>query len=213
MSDPAHAAPWRILLVGASGLIGRAIAAELGARHQIVSAGRSSGDVRFDLGDAVGMRETLARVGRLDAVVCAAGHVEFAPLAEFQPAGLEGSKHALGVTSKLLGQVNLALAARDHLRDGGSITLTTGVLCEQPIAGGSSASLVNGGLEAFVRAAAIELPRGLRINAVSPTILTEAPAAVRALFPGFETVPVARAALAYRRSVEGLQTGQVYRVH
>lgn len=208
-----HTPRWRILLVGAAGLLGRAIAAELGARHQVLSAGRSSGNIRLDLGDAASIRDALAQVGTLDAVVCAAGHVEFAPLAEFQPAALGESKHTLGLTSKLLGQVNLALAARDHLRDGGSITLTTGVLCEQPIAGGSSASLVNGGLEAFVRAAAIELPRGLRINAVSPTILAEAAPAVLALFPGFEPVPAARAALAYRRSVEGLQTGQVYRVH
>jgi hypothetical protein len=112
-----------------------------------------------------------------------------------------------------MGQVNLALAAREHLVDGGSITLTSGILSEQPIAGGSSASMVNGALEGFVRAAAIELPRGLRINLVSPSILVESMAAFGSFFRGFEPVPAARAALAYSRSVEGLQTGQIYQVY
>jgi hypothetical protein len=108
--------------------------------------------------------------------------------------------------------VNLALAARDHLRDGGSITLTTGILSDQPIVAGSSASLVNGAVEAFVRAAAIELPRGLRINVVSPSVLVEAMPSYAPFFRGFEPVTAARAALAFSRSVEGAQTGQVYKV-
>lgn len=202
----------RILLVGATGTLGRAVAAELGARHEIISAGRNSGDVRLELSDPASITEALAQVGEIDAVVSAAGHVEFAPLAEFRAAGIGESLHTLGLTSKLLGQINLALAARDHLRDGGSITLTTGITLEHPIAGGSSASMVNGALEGFVRAAAIELPRGLRINAISPNVLVEAPPAILALFPGFEPVTAARAALAFTRSVEGRQTGQVYRV-
>lgn len=212
MMKDKQAVRWRVLLVGATGTLGRAIAAELGARHEIISAGRTSGDLCLDLSDAASIRDALAQVGELDAVVSAAGHVEFAPLEDFQAAAIGESRHTLGLTSKLLGQVNLALAARDHLRDGGSITLTTGITLEQPIVGGSSASMVNGALEGFVRAAAIELPRGLRINAVSPNLLVEASPAIQALFPGFEPVPAARAALAFRRSVEGRQTGQVYRV-
>ncbi len=106
----------------------------------------------------------------------------------------------------------MALAARDHLRDGGSVTLTSGILAEQPIRQGSSASLVNGAIEAFVRAAAIELPRGLRINAISPSVLSEALGDYAPYFRGFEAVPAARAALAYSRSVEGAETGKIYRV-
>ena len=71
---------------------------------------------------------------------------------------------------------------------------------------------MNAALEAFAAAAAIELPRGIRINTVSPTLLTESVAAYGALFPGFETVSAERAARAYQRSVEGPQTGRVYRV-
>jgi len=202
----------RILVVGASGTLGRAVAAELAARHEVVAAGRNSGDVRLDFTDVASVHRAFAQVGALDAVISTAGRVTFAPLADFAAAPYGESLHSLGIADKLLGQVNLALAARDHLRDGGSITLTSGILAEQPIRQGSSASLVNGAIEAFVRAAAIELPRGLRINAISPSVLSEALGDYAPYFRGFEAVPAARAALAYSRSVEGAETGKIYRV-
>lgn len=202
----------RILLVGASGVLGRAIAAELGARHEIIRAGRKGGDAQLDITDAASLVTTLAALGPLDAVVSAAGHVTFAPLEAFRAAPMAESGYGIGLLDKLMGQVNLALAARDHLKDGGSITLTSGILSEQPIVAGSSASMVNGALESFVRAAAIELPRGIRINAVSPNVLQESMGGYGPFFRGFEAVPAARAALAFSRSVEGRQTGQVYKV-
>jgi NAD(P)-dependent dehydrogenase (short-subunit alcohol dehydrogenase family) len=202
----------RILLVGAGGTLGRAVAAELGTRHHIIAAGRRSGDIRLDLSDPATLGRALADCAPLDAVVCTAGEVAFAPLSAIHPAPIGESAYTLGLTSKLMGQVNLALAAREHLVDRGSITLTSGILADQPIAAGSSAGMVNAALEGFVRAAAIELPRGIRINLVSPTILVESMAAFGSAFRGFEPVPAARAALAYSRSVEGLQTGQVYRI-
>ena len=202
----------RILIVGASGTLGRAVAAELGARHEIVTAGRSSGNVRIDLTDPASIEAALAQAGKVDAVISTAGTAAFAPLADFEAAAYGESLHTTGIADKLLGQVNLALAARAHLNDGGSITLTTGILTEQPIALGSSASLVNVAVEAFVRAAAIELPRGLRINAVSPTMLAESMAGYGPFFRGFAPVTAARAALAFSRSVEGRQTGQVYKI-
>ncbi len=203
----------RILLVGSKGTLGRAIATELGARHKIISAGRKNADVILDLADPASIRKGLEKAGELDAVVSAAGEAAFAPLAEIQPAPFGESVYTLGLASKLLGQVNLALAARGFLRDRGSITLTAGILSERPIAAGSSATMVNGALESFVRAAAIELPRGLRINVVSPSVLTESMPQFAPFFRGFEPVPAARAALAYSRSVEGLETGQVYRIY
>ncbi|HUA79348.1 MAG TPA: short chain dehydrogenase [Dyella sp.] len=202
----------RILLVGASGTLGRAVAAELASRHEVIAAGRNSGSVRIDLTDVTSIQRALQQAGELDAVISTAGKVTFAPLVDFKPAAYGESLHTLGIADKLMGQVNLALAARDHLRDGGSITLTTGILSDQPIVAGSSASLVNGAVEAFVRAAAIELPRGLRINVVSPNVLTEAMPAYAPFFRGFEPVSAARAALAFARSAEGAQTGQVYKV-
>lgn len=197
----------RILLVGASGTIGRAVAAELSVRHELVTAGRSSGDVRLDLTDAASIRAAYAEVGALDAVVCAAGNVTFKPLAEMTAADFE-----VGLRDKLMGQVNLVLLGRDSLAEHGSFTLTGGVLDHDPVVAGSSASMVNGALNAFALSAAIELERGLRINVVSPGVITEALAAYAPYFRGFEPVPAARAALAYAKSVEGRLTGQVLRV-
>jgi NAD(P)-dependent dehydrogenase (short-subunit alcohol dehydrogenase family) len=202
----------RILVLGASGVLGRAIVAELAPRHDIVPAGSKSGDIRIDIADPDSIAAGLKAAGALDAVVCAAGAVNFDPLGAIKPAILEQSSYGLGVANKLMGQVNLALAARDALNDGGSITLIAGVLSQVPIATGSSASMVNGALEAFAMAAAIEMPRGIRINVVSPTVFEESMAAYGPFFRGFDPVPVARAARAFSRSVEGLETGKTYRV-
>ncbi len=122
------------------------------------------------------------------------------------------AKYLEGLQDKLLGQVRLVEAGTPTLRDGGSFTLITGILAEQPIVAGACASMVNGAVEAFVRAAAIELPRGIRINVVSPNVLTEAMDSYAPFFRGFEPVSAARAALAFSRSVEGRQTGQVYKI-
>ncbi len=197
----------RILIVGASGTIGRAVTAELGQRHEVITAGRNSGDVRLDITDGESIRAAYAAAGPLDAVVSATGTVRFAPFAELDSAGYE-----VGLRDKLMGQVNLVLMGRDSISDGGSFTLTTGVLDREPIVAGSSASMVNGAVNAFVRAAAIEMPRRQRINAVSPGVIQEAMEAYAPYFRGFESVPAARAALAYSKSVEGARTGTVFRV-
>jgi len=202
----------RILIIGASGELGRAVVAELGPRCEIVAAGSKSGAIRIDIADPASIVAGLEAAGPLDAIVCAAGSVNFPPFETIAPAPLAQSPYGLGLINKLMGQVNLALAARDVLRDGGSITLIAGVLADAPIVAGSSASMVNGALESFVMAAAIEMPRGLRINAVSPTVFAESMGAYGPFFRGFDSVPVARAARAFSRSVEGRQTGQVYKV-
>ena len=202
----------RILLVGASGVLGRAVDAALSERHDLVRAGSKSGDIRIDIADPASILQGLNEAGPVDAVCCTAGRVNFPPLASVEPQTLASSVYGLGLANKLMGQVNLALAARRSLRDGGSITLISGILSEAPIPGGSSAAMVNAALEGFVRTAACELPRGLRLNLVSPTVFTESMADYGPFFRGFEPVPVAKAALAYCRSVEGIETGQVYRV-
>jgi NAD(P)-dependent dehydrogenase (short-subunit alcohol dehydrogenase family) len=197
----------KIVLVGAAGTLGQAVAAELGSRHDIVRVGKTRGDLQADMATIESVRKLFAAVGAFDAVVSTAGHVHFGPMDAMGPA-----EYAVGLADKLMGQVNLVLGGREFIADGGSFTLTSGILTDDPIRYGSSASMVNGALEAFARAAAIELPRGLRINVVSPTLLTESLPQYGAYFRGFATVPAARAALAYAKSVEGAQTGQVYRV-
>ncbi|MCD5975320.1 short chain dehydrogenase [Pseudomonas quasicaspiana] len=197
----------KILLIGASGTIGSAIAQELAQRHEIVRAGRNSGEEQVDISDSASIRKLFERIGRFDAVVCAAGNVKFAPLAE-----MTESDFALGLQDKLMGQVNLLLIGKEFANDGASFTFTTGVLSHDPIRSGSSASLVNGAIDAFVRAAAIELPRGMRVNSVSPNVLVEAMDRYAPYFRGFKPVPAVDVALAYAKSVEGLQTGQTYNV-
>lgn len=197
----------KILLIGAGGTIGSAIEKELAPRHDIVRIGRTSGDEHVDISDSASIRKLFERTGSFDALVCAAGNVTFAPLAE-----MTEDAFALGLRDKLMGQVNLLLIGREFANDGASFTFTTGVLSHDPIAKGASASLVNGAIDAFVRAAAIELPRGMRVNSVSPTVLVEAMGSYAPYFRGYKPVPATDVALAYAKSVEGLQTGQTYHV-
>jgi NAD(P)-dependent dehydrogenase (short-subunit alcohol dehydrogenase family) len=197
----------KVILVGASGTLGRAIAARLGSRHELIRVGHQSGDLQVDITQPESIRTLFAQVGRFDALISAVGSVTFAPFTEMTPEAFEK-----GLQDKLMGQVNLVLLGQAQAADGASFTLTTGILSEQPIAQGSSAAMVNAALEGFVRGAAIELPRGQRLNAVSPTVLEESLGHYGDFFRGFKPVPGADVALAYERSVEGRETGKTYRV-
>jgi len=197
----------KILIVGASGTIGSFVSGALAERHQIVKAGSKSGDVKVDIKDSSSIRKMFDQVGKVDAVVSAAGKVHFGEFAKMTEA-----EYAIGLKDKLMGQVNLVLIGREFVNDGGSFTLTSGVLSHDPIRFGSGASLVNGAIDAFVRAAAIELPRGLRINAVSPGVLVESLPSYGPYFLGHDAVPGSRVANAYVKSVEGALTGQIFSV-
>ncbi len=191
----------RILLIGATGTIGEAVAAEL-AGHEVIRAGRTSGDEQVDLGEPASIRALFERVGRVDAVVSAAGLAAFEPLAE-----LSDDDFALSLGNKLMGQVNVVRYGIDSVTDGGSITLTAGILGQHPEPGTAAISLVNAGLEGFTRAAALEAPRGIRVNVVSPPWVTETLQAIGRSPEG--GLPAAVVAKAYARSVEGSETGQV----
>lgn len=197
----------KIILVGASGTIGQAIDRELRERHDIVRVGRHSGELQVNITDPASIRRLFEQTGPFDALISAAGNAHFGALEE-----LTAKEFAVGLDDKLMGQINLVLIGREFANDGASFTLTSGVLSEDPIRYGAAVSTVNAALDGFVRAAAIELPRDLRINSVSPTILEESLPAYGPYFRGFKAVPAATVALAYAKSAEGRQTGQVYRV-
>lgn len=197
----------KIILVGASGIIGKAVDAELGQRHEVVRASRAGGDCQVDITDPESIRRLYEFVGSFDALVSTAGTVHFGPLAQFTAEQFE-----IGLRNKLMGQVNLVTIGLEYIRDGGSFTLTSGLLNEDPIRLGVSAAMVNGALEGFVRGAAIETSRGLRINLVSPTVIHEALPAYASFFRGTPAVSAAEAALGYAKSVEGAQNGRVYRI-
>ena len=195
----------KILLIGASGTVGSAVKAELAQRHDVISIGRNSGDIQVDISDSASIRALFEQTGTFDALVCAAGSVNFVTLGDMSESDFE-----LGLRDKLMGQVNLLLIGREYANDGASFTFTSGILNRDPIRTGASAALVNGAIDAFVKAAAIELPRGLRVNSVSPTVLEEAMGSYAPYFRGFKPASGADVALAYAKSVEGLQTGQTF---
>lgn len=194
----------KIILVGANGDIGKAVHTELSSRHEIITAGRSNGDVKVDMADRASVDAMYAKCGAVDAVISTAGDVHFAPLGEFNE-----ETFMLGLRHKVMGQVNLVLAGLAVVRDGGSFTLTSGVLDRDPIRSGAGAATANGALGGFALSAAIEMPRGLRVNVVSPGLLDVSLPRYGEWFPGHEPVPSKRVGLAYAKSVEGAITGKV----
>lgn len=194
----------KIIVIGADGDVGGAAYAELSGRHEIIRVGRQSGDIQADIGDRASLAAMYVQAGRVDAVICAAGSVHFGPLAEFTEA-----QFMVGLQSKVMGQINVVLAGMAHVTDGGSFTLTSGVLDRDPIRMGAGAAVANGALGGFVVGAAIEMPRGLRINVVSPGLLDISVPRYGSWFPGHAPVAAARVGLAYAKSVEGGVTGKV----
>jgi len=197
----------KIVLIGATGTIGRLVTAALAPRHEVIGVTPSSGEHHADITDPESIASLFGKLGKVDAIVAAAGRVHLGPLSE-----MTTEQFRIGIDQKLLGQVNVALVGQHYLTDGGSITLTSGIVSEEPIRNGTNATAVNAAVEGFVRGAAVDLARGIRINVVSPTVLRESAGRFGDAFAGFEPVDGERVALAYVRSVEGAQTGRVYRV-
>lgn len=191
-------------MIGAEGDIGQVVCAELSARHEIIKVGRNSGDIRADISDRASIEAMYQKAGKVDAVMSAAGAVHFGPLTEFTE-----EQFMFGLTNKAMGQINVVLVGLNYVTDGGSFTLTSGVLDRDPIRMGVGAATANGALGGFVVGAAIEMPRGLRINVVSPGLLEVSEERYGAFFPGHERVPSDRVGRAYAKSVEGAITGQV----
>ena len=192
----------RVLVIGGSGTIGEAVVDALTGEHEVLSAHRSSGDLRVDITSADSIRQMFEKAGRVDAVVSCAGGGAWKPLDELSDDDFEMSLHY-----KLMGQVNLVRYGAEHVADGGSITLTSGVLSQEPMVGSTAVSLVNAGVEGFARAAALDLPRGIRINVVSPPWVSETLQAM-GMDPG-GGMPAAQVARAYVDAVTGAHQGQV----
>ena len=195
----------KFLVVGSTGLIGSYVAKTLSKHGTVIGVSRTT-QISVDVKDAVSIKAMYEKVGKVDAVASCIGKVAFKPIAE-----LTYEDYLMGLKDKALGQVELVRAGIDFLNDGGSFTLMTGVLARDPIPAGSVAALANGAIESFTLAAAIDLPRGLRINTVSPNVLVEA-TSYHASFPGFHQVTAQSVADAYVKSILGKQTGQIYKL-
>ncbi len=198
----------KILLIGASGTIGKRISAELSKKHEVVSGSRSGADVEVDITSAGSIETMYKSVDNLDALICAAGPAKFAPFGEMTEDDIY-----VGIRGKMMGQVNLVRIGQKYLNDGGSFTLTTGILADDPVAGSAAVSLVNGAVNSFALAAAQELPRGQRINVVCPTVVEDSAEMYADFFPGFDPASMERVVNGYVRSVEGRITGRIIRIY
>ncbi|WP_018478634.1 short chain dehydrogenase [Pontibacter roseus] len=198
----------KILLVGGTGTIGKRIYWRLKDKHELMTAGSKSGDFQVDMTSVDSIKSLFQQVGQVDALVVAAGGGPMAPLEQ-----LTEEQFYEGIRNKMMGQINLALIAQKHINSGGSITLTSGILSEDPIAMGTVLSTVNGAVNGFVVGAAGELFRqGIRINAVSPGIVEASMDNIGSYFPGHNPVPMDRVVNAYVKSIEGIRTGEIIRV-
>jgi NAD(P)-dependent dehydrogenase (short-subunit alcohol dehydrogenase family) len=192
----------KILIVGATGTIGKAVASALQGKHEVVAVSRSSTQYPADITDKASLEKAFAAIGKVDAIVSAAGGAVFKPLAALTDADFEKC-----LNDKLMGQVNVVRVGSQYVRPGGSITITSGVLAQEPMPGAAAISMVNAGLEGFGRAAALELgSEKIRVNVVSPPWVKETLIAYN-MDPA-HGMPAADVAKAYLQSVEGDATGQ-----
>lgn len=194
----------KIIIVGARGAVGNTALKALSSRHEIITAGKTSGDIQVDLEDIASIRSMYGQVGKIDAMVCAVGHGHFGPVQD-----MTTEQFMKGINGKVLPQVNLVLAGFDSMNDAGSFTLTSGVLNRDPIRGGSCAAAANGAIDGFVKGAAVDMPRGIRINAVSPEVLEVSREKYDGFFRGHNHVSSEAVGLAYSKAVEGCANGRV----
>ncbi|MGZ4809463.1 MAG: short chain dehydrogenase, partial [Thermoanaerobaculia bacterium] len=155
-----------------------------------------------DIRDVASIRAMYQKAGKIDAVVCAAGSGAWKPRDQ-----LTDEDFATSLAYKLMGQVNVIRYGLASVADGGSITVTSGILSRKAMPGSGAISLVNAGLEGFVRAAALEAPRKIRVNVVSPPWVTETLKAMGMDLSG--GLPAATVAKAYVSVLTGKQNGQV----
>ncbi|BCZ81798.1 short chain dehydrogenase [Paraburkholderia terrae] len=192
----------RVLIVGSTGLLGKEIVHLLLPEHEVVGASRNGPDLSVDLADKASIVSMYRQLGTVDAVICAAGAAKFAPLES-----LSDDDFAFSLANKLMGQVNLVRCSVGHIVHGGSLTLTSGILSLHPVTGSAVVSMVNAGVEAFVRSAALELQGKARVNVVSPGWVSETLAAMGQAYSA--GIPAAVVAQAYKRSLVEDITGQV----
>jgi NAD(P)-dependent dehydrogenase (short-subunit alcohol dehydrogenase family) len=196
----------RIILIGGSGTIGREVARALASNHEVVTASRSAGELQLDMSEPESIEAMFKGAGRFDAVVSTAGSARFGALDE-----LSDDDYLFSLKNKLMGQVNLVRIGQRYINDSGSFTLTSGVLAQKPMPGSCAISMVNAGLEGFVRAAQLEIPRGIRVNVVSPVWVQETLCALgRDPSGGMSAERVART---YVASVTGTMKGMVLDVN
>lgn len=198
----------KMLIVGGNGTVGQRVATHFREKHEVIIAGRTGGDIQLDIADSTSIKNALEQVGELDAILCIAGEAKWAPFND-----LSEEDYYIGLRSKLMGQVNLVRLGRKFLRPGGSITLSTGILADDPVQKTASAAMVNGAIHSFVKAVNLEMENGIRVNVVSLGVVEDAYEKYKDYFPGHNPIPTSKVINAYVRSVEGHGRGEIIRYY
>ncbi len=198
----------KILVIGGTGTIGKPLAEALQKKHQLIIAGKSSGDLQLDLSDSASLQAAYAQTGPLDAVVCVAGEAKWGKLKDLSEADFQ-----IGIQNKLMGQINLVRLGLAILKPQGSFTLSSGILADHPVDQTTSAALVNGALHSFVKAAALEMDQDRRINVVSLNLVQPSQQKYQDYFPGSDAIPISKAINGYIRSIMGKTNGKIIRVY
>ena len=197
----------QILIIGAFGTIGRHITSALESEHQIIKVSRSQGDLKVDLEDPAGIEAMYATFPDLDAVVCVAGEAKWDYMDNMSP-----EDYDIGYRSKLMGQVHLVRIGKKYLKPGASITLSTGVLADDPVPMTTSAARVNGAIHSFVKAAVLALENDHRLNVVCSGLVEDSAEKYKDYFPGHTPVPMYKVVNAYLKSILGKGNGEIIRV-
>lgn len=198
----------KILIVGGKGTIGKKVSEYFSQNNEVIIAGRKNGDVLVDISNSESIVEMFKIIGKIDAIICTAGIAKWAPFNE-----MTEEDYYIGLNNKLMGQVNLIRIGRDYLNQGGSVTLTTGILADDPVPMTTAAAMVNGAIHSFVKAVVLEIEKGIRINVVAPGLVEDSAIKFKAYFPGYSAIPMNRVVNGYIRSVEGKGTGEVIRIY
>lgn len=198
----------KILIIGGKGTIGSTVVSYFKESHEVITAGRSSGDVTVDIANSESIRSMFDNIGKLDAIICIAGEAKWADFND-----LTEEDYHIGLKSKLMGQVNLVRIGQNYLNTDGSITLSTGILADDPVVQTTSAAMVNGGIHSFVKAVALEIKNGIRVNVVSSGMVADAYEKYKDIFPGHNPIPMTKVVNGYVRSVNGKGNGEIIRIY
>lgn len=198
----------KILIIGGNGTVGKPVSSFFAEQNEVIIAGRTLGEYKVDIADSNSIKKLFNQTGNFDAIICIAGEAKWANFKD-----LTEEDYYVGIKSKLMGQVNLASIGRNYLNPGGSITLSSGILADDPVVKTASAAMVNGGLHSFVQAVALEVENGMRINVVSLGVVEDAYDRYKDYFPGHNPIPMNKVVNAYVRSVKGKGNGEIIRMY
>lgn len=197
----------KILIIGGNGTIGKKVSERLIKDNDVIIAGRHSGDVTLDFSDSSSIKKMFESIGKVDAIVSIAGDAKWD---KFE--NLSEEDFYIGIRSKLMGQVNVVRIGKDYLNDKGSITLSTGILADDPVDMTTSAAMVNGAIHSFLKAVALELDNGIRINVVCSDLVEDSFEKYKDYFPGNTPVPMHKIVDGYVKSIYGKITGRILRI-